>query len=232
MSTTDTDCPVDFGSLPLVKFLLRMPPEKVAEFCESLQECSDQLRTDALTMLAVAEDEQRPQTERQRALMTLADALHLNPDEDGRYGMDLNASEAAAAERYPALATQVEIMDSQEAKFAGRLRQLMKDKCITQEKLAARIECSQPAISQMLNRKCRPQRKTLDKIAKALNVDVRELWPDLEVNEHLDAVAEFARDDYVMTEAEAATLRATDRPRSTIKGEPLPSRKKSTSGCE
>lgn len=232
MSTTNPDCPIELGSLSLVKFLLGMPPEKVADFCQAIQECSDQLRADVLAMIAIAEDEKCPQTERQRALMTIADALHLNPDEDGRYGLDLNASETGAAARFPALATQVELMDTQEAQFADRLRQLLKDKCITQKQLAEQIECTQPAISQMLNRKCRPQRKTLDKIAKALNVDVRELWPDLEVSEYLDAVAEFGRDDYVMTEAEAAALRDTDRPESEIKGKVLPSWREANSTGE
>jgi hypothetical protein len=60
-------------------------------------------------------------------------------------------------------------------------------------------------------------------MAIALNVDVKELWPDVEVVDLLDAVAEFGSDNYVMTEAEAAALRDTDRPKPKSKGKALPS---------
>ncbi len=116
-------------------------------------------------------------------------------------------------------------MDSQEALFSDRLRQIMKDKNITQQQLAERIECSQPAISQMLNRKCRPQRKTLDKIASALSVDVLELWPDLEIIHYMDEIAAAESDGYVMSESEARGLRGNSQPRSSIRGKPLRSRK-------
>ena len=83
----------------------------------------------------------------------------------------------------------------------------MTERCVTQQELAERIGCSQPAVSQMLNRNCRPQKKTILKLAEALNVQPQELWPDLEVADMLDAVASFQQDDYVMTEAEAESLR-------------------------
>ena len=100
-------------------------------------------------------------------------------------------------------------MDCQEAAFADRLRELMTVKCVTQQELSNRVGCSQPAISQMLNRKCRPQKKTILKLAEALQVQPQELWPDLEVADMLDAVADFQQDDHVMTEAEAKALRDT-----------------------
>ncbi len=74
-----------------------------------------------------------------------------------------------------------------------------------------RGRCSQPAISQMLNRNCRPQKKTILRLAQALDVLPQELWPDLEVADLLDAVASFQQDDYVMTEAEAESLRKPER---------------------
>ena len=63
----------------------------------------------------------------------------------------------------------------------------------------------------MLNRKCRPQKRTLLKVADALGVRPQELWPDLEVAEMLDAVASFQQDDYVMTEAEAEALKDSSK---------------------
>lgn len=192
-------------------------------FIRAITECSDQLRADAEKLMAIVDAPDSQPGERGRAWNTLLDQFHLLPDDEGRYGMDLAKSEAAAAERFPVLAKEVAVMDSQEAQFAERLRQLLKDRCVTQKDLAERIGCSQPAISQMLNRKCRPQRKTLEKMATALNVDANDLWPDLGVVDYLDAVAEFGRDDYVMTEAEAAALRDTDRPKPTSTGKTLPS---------
>jgi transcriptional regulator with XRE-family HTH domain len=87
----------------------------------------------------------------------------------------------------------------------------MTEKCVTQQELAQRIGCSQPAVSQMLNRSCRPQKKTILKLAEALNVRPQELWPDLEVADMLDAVASFQQEEYAMTEAEAEALRETSR---------------------
>lgn len=97
-------------------------------------------------------------------------------------------------------------MDSHEATFAHRLRDLMEAKQISQNELADRVGCSQPAISQMLNRNRRPRKKTILKFAEALNVYARDLWPDIEVAEMLDAIASFQQDVYVMTEAEARAL--------------------------
>ena len=228
MSTADLpNPPVSFESLPFLRSLLSMQADELQRFCRALMECSDQVRADVLRMFEIAEDSNVSIADRLRALNTIADQLHLIRDPDGRFGMDLADSERLVAGQFPALAYQVKQMDSQEAEFAERLRDLMKKKQITQKQLAERIECSQPAISQMLNRKCRPQRKTLNKIASALDVDVRELWPDIEVAEHLDAVVAFQQDGREMTEAEAEALRDTSQPPSRIKGRPLPSRKKS-----
>ncbi len=115
--------------------------------------------------------------------------------------------------------------DSQEAAFADRLRELMAIKCITQEELSRRAGCTQPAVSQMLGRKCRPQKKTILKLADALGVPPRDLWPDIEVAETLDAVADFAEDGRNMSEAEGEALRSTStRNAPKIAVRPLPTR--------
>jgi transcriptional regulator with XRE-family HTH domain len=178
-------------------------------------------------MLGVLKNPQATSNERQRALMTLADALSLNPDENGEYGLEIVRSEAGAAERHPALAREVEKMNSQEAAFAMRLEELMASRQISQSELAQRIGCSQPAISQMLRRKSRPQKKTILKLAEALNVAAQELWPEIEVSNMLDAVVDFQKPDYVMTEAEAKALAdrsARNRPKIPVKS--LPARRR------
>lgn len=116
-------------------------------------------------------------------------------------------------------------LQSQEALFSQKLMELMTSKCISQQELADRIGCSQPAISQMLHRKCRPHKQTLLQLAQALNVSPQELWPDLEVADMLDAVASFQEDNYTMTAAEARALTNTDKKnRPLMRTKSLPSR--------
>ncbi len=222
-STTDTLR--ENSNTAILRLILSLRGPQQQAFISVLQECGEQLRTDAERLMAIVDDPKSLPGARGRAWNTLLDQFHLLPDDEGRYGMDLARSEAGAAERFPTLAREVEQMDSQEALFSDRLRQIMKDKNITQQQLAERIECSQPAISQMLNRKCRPQRKTLDKIASALSVDVLELWPDLEIIHYMDEIAAAESDGYVMSESEARGLRGNSQPRSSIRGKPLRSRK-------
>jgi transcriptional regulator with XRE-family HTH domain len=226
MSTTPTNEALrQFSSTTILRLILSLRGGQQQAFFSALKECSEQLRDDAERLMAIVDDQNSLPGEIRRAWNTLLDQFHLLPDDEGRYGMDLARSEADAAQRFPLLASEVAKMDSQEALFADRLRQLLKDKNITQQQLAERTECSQPAISQMLNRKCRPQRKTLDKIALALSVDVLELWPDLEIVNYMDEIAATESDGYVMRESEASGLRDSSQPRSNIRGKPLRSRK-------
>lgn len=211
----------------LLEWTREMPAPDRKRFWATLSECSDDIQRVVVNMLRILKSHDAGPNERQRALMTIADALSLNPDEGGEYGLDLVSSEADAARRHPLLAREVEKMNSQEATFAVRLRELMDTKRISQTELAERVGCSQPAISQMLNRNCRPQKKTILKLAEALNVQANDLWPDIEVSEMLDAVAQFQQPDYVMTDAEARALSETssqNRPKIPVKS--LPTRRR------
>jgi len=195
------------------------------QLMRQLLECSDEVRRVALDMLCVMNDPSATSAEKERASMTFADALFPNSDETGEYGMDLHLSESGAASRFPALAREVEKMDTQEATFAERLNQLMRAKCISQTALATLTGCSQPAISQMLKRKCRPQKRTILKVANALNVPASELWPDIEISEMLDAIAAAQTDDIVISEAEARALdEAAPRNKATVRAKSLPKR--------
>jgi transcriptional regulator with XRE-family HTH domain len=68
-------------------------------------------------------------------------------------------------------------LENEETVFADRLRAEMERKNISQETLAAMTGVGQPAISNILTRRCRPQRKTVARFAQALNVSEEELWP-------------------------------------------------------
>jgi transcriptional regulator with XRE-family HTH domain len=210
----------------LLEWMRSMPVANRKRFLGALIECSDDVQRVIVTLLAVVKDPCTTPAERKRALITIADALFLNPDEeDGQYGQDLAASEPYAAARSGPLAREVGKMNSQEETFAQRLRELMDARQISQQELADRVGCSQPAISQMLSRMCRPQKRTILRLAEALNVHPRELWPDIAVADMLDAVASFQQDDYTMTAAEASALADTAKKnRPKIRAKSLPTR--------
>ena len=195
-------------------------------FWGALIECSDDVEQVVVSLLNVVKDPHTTPEERQRALMTIADVLSLNPcEEDGQYGQDLVASEAFAATKSAPLAREVRRMNAQEETFAQRLRELMEAKQVSQQELAERVGCSQPAISQMLTRMCRPQKRTILRLAEALKVHPRELWPDIDVADMLDAVASFQQDDYTMTPAEAFALADTAKKnRPKVQAKSLPTR--------
>lgn len=117
-------------------------------------------------------------------------------------------------------------MESQEVIFADRVKAILEQKNITQEQLAEQIDCARSAVSEMLSRKARPQRKTIFKMAAALNVEPTALWPDLEVAAILDSVAE-PFNDRELTQAQAEALDAAgSRPPVEVKTRELPSRKR------
>jgi transcriptional regulator with XRE-family HTH domain len=191
----------------LMRWLNSVPREMRQRFLGALAECSNEVQGLVLQMVSIVEDPRATSSERRRALAMIADALFLNPGNEGEYGQDLVAVKAGAAAEHVGPGREVQKMECQEAAFADRLRELLEVKRVTQQELSSRVGCSQPAISQMLNRKCRPQKKTILKLAEALQVQPQELWPDIEVAEMLDVVANFQQDDHVMTEAEAKALR-------------------------
>lgn len=205
----------------LRQFLRRSPDEQ--EFLRAYLECSDAVQQAVCEMLQVLDEPSSSEEQRDMAISTIADALFRNPHQ-GEYGMALATSEGEAAAVEPRLQAIVKRMDDEDDSFALRLRKLMDDGRITQEELAKRIGVGQPAISNMLNRNCRPQKKTIMKLATALNVSPTVLWPGVEVQEILDAI-DRVQDDQVMSAAEAEALQAAlNRPPSRIEVARLPVR--------
>ena len=124
------------------------------------------------------------------------------------------------------IAARLDQLDSQEATFAQRLRCILDEKNVTQEELAERIDCTQSAISKMLSRNARPQRKTILKMAQALNVQPTDLWPNLEVAAILDSVSDFFADRELTEEQAKAIDAASLRSPVKVKTRDLPSRKR------
>ena len=191
----------------LMRWLSSVPAEIRQRFLGALAECSDDVQNVVFQMVSVVENPHATPLERHRALATIADALFLNPDDGGEYVQDFAASGATSAAEYASLArgprhglprsglcrSPAQVDDSQ-VRDATRI-------CPTG------LVAHSRQFHRLLNRKSRPQKKTVVRLAEALQVQPQELWPDLETADMLDAVADFQEDDHVMTEAEAKALR-------------------------
>jgi lambda repressor-like predicted transcriptional regulator len=149
---------------------------QAAKFLRAYLECSDEIQAGIRDLLEILSDPSTDEDDRDSILMTLADALFPDPH-DGKLGMDLEESEDLGAGYSEEMRANVKEMEQEEEAFASRLRSIMESRQVTQEQLAARIGVGQPAISNMLNRQCRPQRRTVFRLADALGVAPGDLWP-------------------------------------------------------
>ncbi len=147
-----------------------------AKLYHAFMECSDEVQAAVREMIAITEDPEADDVEREMALATIAEALFPKPH-DGEVGIELEESERTESQHAHETRKVLDEMDREEANFAERLRSLMEQRGMTQAQLAEKIGVGQPAISMMLNRQCRPQRRTVVRIAEALSVAHEELWP-------------------------------------------------------
>ena len=140
-------------------------------------ECSSELQDHAKSMMAIIADPATDDDDREFAVMTLADILFPNTHEgDKMLGLDLKDAEELA-KQHPESKAVLDRMDEEEATFAERLERQMAARGLTQTELAQRVGVGQPAIAMMLKRECRPQKRTVARLAEALDVTPDELWP-------------------------------------------------------
>lgn len=214
-----SDTSLDIGAL---RRLLEMPPEGRAQLLHGLAHCTEKVQESLLDLIGIAESPQSTEEEKASARATICETLQAQGQRGAR-GVSLRGLEAGACGQSPEADRISQQMDSQEQQFARKLRELMKAKGLTQMELARRSDCTQPAISQMLSRRCRPQKRTIVKLAEALGVAPTELWPDLEVADILDTVAAVQTDDEQVSPEEAAAIdRAMDRKPTGPPGKGLP----------
>ena len=144
--------------------------------------------------------------------------------------MDLSVIDTVSADKHqqpqrqPVVSSRRDHLESQQATYAQRLRQILEVKNVTQEELAERIGCTQSAVSKMLSRDARPHKKTILKMALALNIEPTELWPNLEVAAILDSVADFFEDRELTADQAKAIEAAGSRVPARVKTRVLPSR--------
>jgi lambda repressor-like predicted transcriptional regulator len=143
----------------------------------ALEECPEQLRAEAIVLFKQLASRDLDRKERMATVPLLAEILFPNADHKGFPGLDLEEAEEIARETSPEAKETLARMDGEEATFAAALRRLLEQKGLTQEELAEKVGIGQPAISMMLQRKCRPQKRTISRLADALDVSAEELWP-------------------------------------------------------
>ena len=142
----------------------------------ALQECSDEVQQIVQELLEVVRDPETDPDDLAMVATTIREALFPSCH-DGAPGLDLEELETEEAAGDPPAAAASAELDEQEAAFADRVRRVMEAKGLTQAALADAAGLNQPAVSMMLSRRCRPQRRTVHKIAAALGVPPEELWP-------------------------------------------------------
>jgi DNA-binding XRE family transcriptional regulator len=147
-------------------------PLKISEVLQAFFQLDARKQREIQEQLNRLMDPQTSEAERDRAEKALAAMLQAAGGQQ-QAGRVLGREERFGPAHHE-LRTQ---MEQAEAAFAGTLARLMAERQFTQAQLAERIGVGQSAISMLLKRRCRPQRRTLGKLAQALGVTVEELWP-------------------------------------------------------
>ncbi len=164
--------------------MLKLPSENsfqpelaslAAKFVRAFIECSDELQASVREMIAIIESPESDEQDRAMAYHTVAEILFSERSDAGTTLEELDECAAALQSDGPSAKAALE---AQEESFAQRLRSRMQSSGLTQAELAARAGVGQPAISMMLRRECRPQRRTVHKLAEALGVKPEALWND------------------------------------------------------
>jgi lambda repressor-like predicted transcriptional regulator len=141
---------------------------EVARFLHAFIECSRETRESVLEMAAIIMDRDSTDDERTIAGDAIMEALcpMMAADIPEDYRKAVKDNDAAIEAN----------IEAEEHRFADKLRVQMAAKGVTQEMLAQRAGIGQPAVSNILNRRCRPQRRTVVKFAEALGVSPDDLW--------------------------------------------------------
>lgn len=147
-----------------------------ADLMRAYMECSDEVQDAILEMTRIVNDPDAEPDEKEMALLTIQEAL-FPQHHNGVLGADFAELDSDCRETSAELTVTISELDAEEAQFAERVQTLMQARGMTQTELASESGVGQSAISMMLSRNCRPQRRTVTRIARALKVNAEELWP-------------------------------------------------------
>ena len=179
MSNTTVEKEMTVANNPKVPVLEMSALQAASPIVLALAECDDELRTEAVELFKQLSSGELSSEEIFATTALLAEILFPNADHNGIPGLDLVEAEKIAPQADPAAQSVLEQMDEDESVFAARLRACMAEKAVTQADLADKVGVGQPAISMMLQRSCRPQKKTVMRLAEALGVSAKDLWPNI-----------------------------------------------------
>jgi plasmid maintenance system antidote protein VapI len=140
------------------------------EVKSAYDECHDDIKEVINEMAVIFISPESTEDEKRRAALTVVEALFPSLTADYIHYCEAVRKSDSARQH-------VAEMAEEERLFSERVQARMGELQITQEELAQQIGVGQSAISNMLNRQCRPQRRTIVKIAKALGSAPEELWP-------------------------------------------------------
>jgi lambda repressor-like predicted transcriptional regulator len=141
------------------------------EIQNAFEQCDPDIQEVIKSMLLICRSDEASDDEKKRAMTTVIEGLFPGLADD------ISRIEQSCIKRPEAIKRESDL-DSEEATFADRLQAIMNAKELKQEELAELTGVSQPAISNMLNRNCRPQKRTILRFAEALGVSPSDLWPD------------------------------------------------------
>jgi predicted XRE-type DNA-binding protein len=153
--------------------------QQFAQVFQAYLECSDAVQSSIRELVEIVNDSDATREEVDAALSTIAEALFPSCH-NGMLGVDLESAERIDKEGESEAASVLQAMDVEEASFADRVAALLDARNMTQGDLGAALGIGQSAISMMLSRECRPQRRTVEKIAAVFDMSPNELFPDFE----------------------------------------------------
>jgi DNA-binding XRE family transcriptional regulator len=136
--------------------------------------CSTRIQGVVCDLVQVFNDPDTRKEERERVLTALAVTLCREPPSSSE-----PKDPPARQPRAPDEALWRRKLEEEENLFVANLKRLMEDRKLTQAELAERAGLSQPAISMMLARRYRPQRRTIRLLAQVLGVAENELSPEV-----------------------------------------------------
>lgn len=158
------------GQRNFQKDILALDVTRFAMLFHAYNECTPEIQAVIKDMGEIVVDESVPTEDKAHAVDVMLEALFPALTAEVREGDECLMKSAKAEEARAEL-------DKEEEGFADRLRGLMKEKGLTQEALAKVSGVGQPAIANMLSRNCRPQQRTIARLAGPLGVEPCELWP-------------------------------------------------------
>lgn len=141
------------------------------QYLHAYQECSDEVRELVQELFELISDPECDEEAKHTAESTLVEALFPGVTADL---MDNDRTLMSLAETAP----EYQELVAEEEAFRTSVKEIMDARGLTQGDLAELIGCSQPAVSNVLNRPCRPQMRTVKKFAVALGVEPIELWAE------------------------------------------------------